>query len=62
MPNAWNNRLFKPSYPRIPAESYSREDDITFSFKRATSSFSSVLTKFIVEAEEKENTVNMENI
>ena len=37
MPNAWNNRLFKPSYPRIPAESYSREDDITFSFKRSTS-------------------------
>ena len=37
MPNAWNNRLFKPKYPRIPATSYSREDDLTFSFKRGTS-------------------------
>ena len=42
MANAWNKPLYKPRYPRITLESYTREDDLTFSFGRATS-YSEVL-------------------
>ena len=37
MSNAWNTPLYKPRYPKIPLQSYTREDDLTLSFGRATS-------------------------
>ena len=35
--NAWSTHLFKPRYPRLDIDSYSRENDITFSLGRQTS-------------------------
>ena len=37
MPNAWENRLYKPKYPKLTVDSYTRENDVTFSFGRETS-------------------------
>ena len=40
--NAWNKPLYRPRYPKISLDSYTREDDVTFSFGRVTS-YSEVL-------------------